>query len=132
MKIKDVLEWLQLADEDLYSAKLLNQANRKPYEIICYHCAQAAEKYLQGYLASQDIIPKKTHDLIFLNNLCIEKDTEFKNIITACNFLNRFVNDIRYPHKYTVNETDVNFSLAAVEKIGTIPPIIALRNSITI
>jgi HEPN domain-containing protein len=91
MNNENVMEWLQLADEDLYSAKLLNEANRKPYEIICYHCAQAAEKYLKGYLAFQDIIPKKTHDLIFLNNLCIEKDTEFKNIIFLSRVEHRFL-----------------------------------------
>jgi hypothetical protein len=37
MKIKDVMEWLIIADEDLYSAKILNQQVRRPYEIICYH-----------------------------------------------------------------------------------------------
>jgi hypothetical protein len=47
MNNENAKEWLQLADDDLYSAKILNEANRKPYEIICYHCAQAAEKYLK-------------------------------------------------------------------------------------
>jgi HEPN domain-containing protein len=80
MNNENVMEWLQLADDDLYSAKILNEAERKPYEIICYHCAQAAEKYLKGYLTHHDVIPKKTHDLVFLNNLCTEKDSEFQNI----------------------------------------------------
>jgi HEPN domain-containing protein len=44
MEIEDVVEWIELADDDLYSAKILNEAARKPYEIICYHCAQATEK----------------------------------------------------------------------------------------
>jgi len=26
MKIKDVLEWIQIADDDIYSAQLLNEA----------------------------------------------------------------------------------------------------------
>jgi len=34
MKINDVKEWLQIADEDLYSAKILNDSIRKPKEII--------------------------------------------------------------------------------------------------
>ena len=59
MNNENVIEWLQLADEDLYSAKILNEAARKPYEIICYHCAQAAEKYLKAYLTYQNIIPKE-------------------------------------------------------------------------
>jgi HEPN domain-containing protein len=100
MNNENVKEWLQLADDDLYSAKILNKAIRRPYEIICYHCAQATEKYLKGYLTFRDIIPKKTHDLVFLYSLCIEKDIEFQNIKTICEFLNRFANDIRYPHKH--------------------------------
>jgi HEPN domain-containing protein len=118
MNNENVKEWLQLADDDLYSAKVLNEATRKPYEIICYHCAQAAEKYLKGYLTFRDIIPKKIHDLVFLYNLCTDKDDEFQSIKTICEFLNRFSNDIRYPHKYEVNENDVIFSINAVEKSG--------------
>ncbi|MDR2118914.1 MAG: HEPN domain-containing protein [Tannerellaceae bacterium] len=128
MNNENVQEWLQLADDDIYSAKILNNALRKPYEIICYHCAQAVEKYLKGYLTWQDIVPPKTHDLIFLNSLCIEQDNEFRNIKAECNFLNRYSNDIRYPHKYEVNENDVTFSISAVEKIKYIKPILDIRN----
>ena len=46
MNIDDVIEWIQIADDDLYAAQMLNELVRKPNEIICYHCAQAIEKYL--------------------------------------------------------------------------------------
>jgi HEPN domain-containing protein len=131
MDIEDVTEWIQLAEDDLDSAKILNESTRKHYEIICYHCAQAVEKYLKGYLTYKDIIPEKTHDLRFLNNLCIEKDDNFEDIITECAFINKFANDIRYPHKYETNEDDVNFSINAVEKIKNCKPISDLRNIIT-
>jgi HEPN domain-containing protein len=88
------------------------------------------EKCLKAYLTYQDIIPEKTHNLTFLNKLCIEKDNEFQNIAALCNILNRFANDIRYPHKYEVTENDVNFSIGAVETIKNIKPIVALRNEI--
>jgi HEPN domain-containing protein len=130
MEIEDVSEWIQLADDDLYSARILNGAVRKVYEIICYHCAQATEKYLKAYLTYQDIIPEKTHNLLFLNKLCMEQDNEFQNIATMCDFLNRFTNDIRYPHKYEVNKNDANFSISAVERIKNIKPLIDLRNKI--
>jgi HEPN domain-containing protein len=130
MNNENVKEWLQLANDDLYSAKILNEAVRKPYEIICYHCAQSVEKYLKGYLTFCDIIPKKTHDLVYLYNLCVEKDSEFQNIKIICEYLNRFANDIRYPHKYEVNENDVNFSINAVEKVKIIKPIIDIENDI--
>jgi len=129
MNFEDVLEWMQMADDDFDSAKILNVSARKHYEIICYHCAQAAEKYLKGYIVFKDIVPKKTHDLRFLNNLCIELDGKFGNLITECAFLNKYANDIRYPHKYETNESDVNFALKAVEKIRDFIPISDLRNT---
>jgi len=130
MKIKDVVEWIQIADDDIYSAQLLNEAVRKPYEIICYHCAQAAEKYLKGYLAYNDITTPKTHNLLLLHELCAEKDNTFENIRTECSLLNRFTNEIRYPHRIEIKEDDVKYSLNAVERIKNIEPMKKLRDSI--
>jgi HEPN domain-containing protein len=127
MDIEEVKEWFDIAYRDFDSAKILNVAVRKPYEIICYHCAQAVEKYLKGYLIYRDIIPQKTHDLSFLNGLCIEKDDNFSKVQQLCDFLTTFANDIRYPHKYEVTENDVNFSIQAVEKIENIKPLADLR-----
>jgi HEPN domain-containing protein len=117
MNTDDATELIRIADDDFDSAKILNGSIRKHYEIICYHCAHAVEKYLKGYLTYKDIIPKKTHDLLFLNSLCIEQDNNFEEIRTECGYINRFVNDIRYPHKHETNEDDVNFSINGVEKI---------------
>jgi HEPN domain-containing protein len=130
MDIEDIAEWINLADNDFGSAKMLNESVCKYYEIICYHCAQAVEKYLKGYLTFKDVIPEKTHNLLFLNNLCIEKDNVFENIKIECGFINRFANGIRYPHKYEVHEEDVSFSIAAVEKIRNIKPMSDLRTTI--
>ena len=130
MNIEDAAEWIKIADNDFDSAKLLNESIRKHYEIICYHCAQAVEKYLKGYLICNDVLLEKTHDLLFLNKLCIKKDKSFENIIVECGFLNRFANDIRYPHKYEANEIDANFSISVVEKIRKFIPISDLINKI--
>jgi HEPN domain-containing protein len=124
------MEWIQLADDDFDSAKLLNEAVRKHHEIICYHCAQSVEKYLKAYLVSLDIVPKKTHDLALLNTLCAEKDSEFEKVYTLCDVLNKFSNDVRYPHKYEVNETDVQFSLNTVEKVRNLNPILDIRSAV--
>jgi HEPN domain-containing protein len=123
MKIKDVIEWIQIAEDDLYSAQILSGQVRKPYEIICYHCAQSIEKYLKGFLTYNDIIPEKTHNLLLLLELCIEKDNDFENIRTECSLLNRFTNEIRYPHRIEIKEEDVNYSINAVDRIKNIEPI---------
>jgi HEPN domain-containing protein len=130
MKINDVIEWIQIAEDDLYAAKILNEASRKPYEIICYHCAQATEKYLKGYLTYNSIIPPKTHNILLLLELCIEKNKDFEKIRTECSLLNRFTNEIRYPHRIEINEEDVIYSINSVERIKNIDPIKIIIESI--
>ena len=65
----DVMMWLQFAKTDLGVAEHLDKEYYpKPFEIICYHCQQAAEKAIKATIVALDIpggIPKK-HDLAFL------------------------------------------------------------------
>jgi HEPN domain-containing protein len=128
MNTEDVIEWITIAENDFYSAKILNEAVRKPFEVICYLCAQSVEKYLKGYLIYWDIQTKKTHNLLLLNGLCIEKEDSFIRIETLCEFLNRYANDVRYPHKYEINEGHVDFAIEAVEKIRNFKPVLDLRD----
>jgi len=123
MKIKDIAEWLLIADEDFYSAQILNQQVRRPYEIICYHCAQAVEKYFKGYLAYHDISVPKTHNLPLLLELCIAGNAEFEKLRTQCGILNKFTNEIRYPYRLELHDEDVLYSLGAVTMIKSIKPI---------
>jgi len=132
MNVDEVREWMEIADRDFDSAYILNEAARRHYEIICYHCAQAAEKYLKGYLVYHDVVPRKTHDLSFLNSLCIEKDGTFTDIQALCDFLTTFATDIRYPNPYEVTEGNVTIALNAVEKIRNFKPILDLREIINI
>ena len=128
MDIEEIREWITIADTDFDSAKILNESARKPCEIICYLCAQAVEKYLKAFLIYHNTVPKKTHDLAFLNSICINKHNDFCNIQQLCDFLTAFSNDIRYPHSYEVTQDDANFSIKAVEKVRNIRPIAGLRN----
>jgi len=127
MNNEEVQEWLEVADRDFDSALILNEATRRHYDLICYLCAQAVEKYLKGFLVFNDITPKKTHDLNLLNDLCIEINLDFNNIAVECGFLIRFATDVRYPNKYEVTDGDVVRAIKAVEKIRNFKPISDLR-----
>ena len=59
-------EWLDFAYMDLSAAEHLLTMRPLPVEIICYHCEQAAEKFLKATLVQFDREPPKTHDLILL------------------------------------------------------------------
>lgn len=57
-------EWLDFAEMDYRSARFLMQMRPVPLEIICYHCEQAAEKMLKGFLVYHDVDVPKHSNLI--------------------------------------------------------------------
>jgi HEPN domain-containing protein len=130
MNINDVKEWMIIADDDFDSANILNESFRKHTEVICYLCAQATEKYLKCYLTYNDIIPQKTHNLVLLNDKCIEIDNNFQEIKMECGFLNRYINEIRYPYRIQVYEEDVKYVISSVEKIRDIEPLKKIREEL--
>jgi HEPN domain-containing protein len=42
--------WLQKADNDLLAADNNLAASKVPFDAVCFHCQQAAEKSLKGLL----------------------------------------------------------------------------------
>ncbi|MCK5674441.1 MAG: HEPN domain-containing protein [Spirochaetales bacterium] len=43
-------EWVEFAERDYDAAMLLAESHNPSFEIIAYHCQQAAEKYLKAML----------------------------------------------------------------------------------
>ncbi len=56
-------EWLTKALHDLQTARITAQAPDGPLDTAIYHCQQAAEKSLKGWLTSGNIPFERTHDL---------------------------------------------------------------------
>jgi len=102
-----VAEWLRFADGDIDTVLLLKEMRPQHREIICYHCEQAVEKYLKGFLASKDLIPPKIHDLTHLCNLCSEQDQVFSSILPQCSYLKQFGVQPRYPKEMNISDKNV-------------------------
>jgi len=117
MEHEYTIEWFQYADMDLTSAEFLQGMHPQPLEIICYHCQQAAEKNLKGYLIYKGIEPPKTHDLVDLNDMCSEVDNRFSSIDKNCAALTRYGVQPRYPQEIGITENDM---LKALEYTRTI------------
>ena len=43
-------EWLRKAEADLRSARRLFALKPTDHDVVCFHCQQAAEKFLKGLL----------------------------------------------------------------------------------
>lgn len=103
-----VSSWLKLAEEDLEWAKA--SFEDKIYRGACFAAQQAAEKSLKAYLVSKDIITPRIHDLVTLNQKCLEQESKFQELDEACNTLSPYYLSTRYPdvaqfEEYSENQT---------------------------
>jgi len=112
-------EWVEVASQDLASAKYLVSMKPVPLEIICYHCQQCAEKYMKAYLVFRNKEVIKTHDLIALYKELIELDTTFEEIKNECIDLTDFSVTTRYPYKLELDKIDMEKAIMDAEKIQT-------------
>ena len=104
----DVKEWVCYADMDVLSANHLNEIQyRKPREIICYHCQQAAEKMLKALILAYDGDLQKTHDLGLLADELSEFITFSEKVLNSVDALTPYGVKIRYPQELNIEETHV-------------------------
>ena len=102
-----VKEWLDFARKDISSAKYLLNMRPTPLEIICYHCEQAAEKVLKGFLIHHDLEPPRTHDLKLLCKTCADLDKTFDDISQSCVNLTAYGVQSRYPFEIEILDSDM-------------------------
>lgn len=97
-QIENVNEWIEKADHDLGSAKIIYLHLPDYFDTIAFHCQQAVEKYIKALLVFYEIDFLRSHDLIYLLELLSRKrevdDLKFQKAFV----LNGFGVQIRYPN----------------------------------
>lgn len=109
--------WLVKAERDLRSARRLADAEDSLLDTAAYHCQQAAEKGLKGFLLYHDIRFEKTHDLELLLSQAERIEPEFCVCRGAGRILTPLAVEFRYPGEYIEPEHEeyLEAYLAAVE-----------------
>ena len=85
---------------------------------------------MKGYLIYKNHKIENTHNLPYLNSLCLKYDNRFEEIKMECGILNKFNSNIRYPAGIEADELDVNLSLKSIETIINLNPLQDLRNEV--
>ena len=98
-------DWVLKAQNDLKSAEILSRESG-PTDSLCFHCHQASEKILKGFLVYKTGLFPRIHDLLKLLNLCKEIDEDFNNAIDQASFLNRYYTETRYPSEVMTYDED--------------------------
>jgi HEPN domain-containing protein len=76
--VEIIKEWISKADDDFGFALINLQEGKRFTAQICFHFQQSAEKYLKAYIISHDLEFRKTHDLPALLEICVSKNSSFK------------------------------------------------------
>ncbi|PIX34930.1 MAG: DNA-binding protein [Bacteroidetes bacterium CG_4_8_14_3_um_filter_31_14] len=111
-----IKDWIDKADHDLGSAKLIFLNIPEYFDTIAFHCQQATEKYIKSTLIFYEIEFLRTHDLIYLLDLLsgkIEIDEDTYNMAIR---LNGFSVQIRYPNKIIfLTKEELEYAISVAE-----------------
>jgi len=118
---KIVSDWLQKANEDFGFASSCLSDEIEYFGHICFHFQQGAEKYLKAFVVANNLPLRKIHNLLVLLDLCCQKDSSLERLREACQNLNRFYVDTRYPVHWPTKFTkeDALSARQSCEAIGT-------------
>lgn len=106
-RIELVRAWVAKAENDLNAAKIIMQysGDNVPFDTACFHCQQAAEKFLKAYCIYLDIEFPKTHLLSTLMDLISSRDKDVF-ILEQTNILSNYGVSIRYPDDFYMPSRD--------------------------
>jgi HEPN domain-containing protein len=90
-------QWFGKALADFALADLLINRERRLLDVAVFHCQQAAEKSLKGWLTDREIPFPKTRSLLKLVDLCSQASPEFVKFRGHAVELTPFVSAYRYP-----------------------------------
>ncbi|MEW6747200.1 MAG: HEPN domain-containing protein [Planctomycetota bacterium] len=92
-----VRAWLIKARNDLTAAREIGALPDGPLDTAIYHCQQAAEKAVKGFLAFHDHRLERVHDVERLVSLASGYDPRLKNCEEAAITLTPYATAYRYP-----------------------------------
>jgi HEPN domain-containing protein len=94
-------QWFRKAENDLLNVKNNLMAEHYPADTVCFHCQQAAEKYLKGFLARHQMAFAKTHDMLTLLQQVRQLAGEEASVLSdKVLLLDEYSVSIRYPQEY--------------------------------
>jgi len=93
----DWREWLQKAASDLLNIDNNLRGEVVPWDTVCFHAQQAAEKLLKGLLVAHGELVPRTHDLSALLGRCAAAGFAVDEVREDCERLQPYAVLTRYP-----------------------------------
>jgi len=93
-------KWVQKATGDLLNADNNLNAENVPFDTVCFHCQQAAEKLLKAYLIAKGKNYPLSHDLLLTLEDIKDFDKSAEELRDYLITLNPYAVEVRYPDEY--------------------------------
>ena len=115
-----VRQWVEKADHDLRNADhtLTLHDEECPFDTVCFHAQQCAEKYLKGWLVYSNVDFPRTHDLVVLLRQAEEVGLRGTNL-REVQPLNRYTIEARYPGDWEPIDRDEAERVALARRLCT-------------
>lgn len=118
-KLEVVKAWFQKAENDLVAAEHIMTLEHPPYDTVCFHAQQCAEKYLKGFLTFHEVYFPKTHSLEDLAALGKDAAPSLEADIEDVEILSGYGVAVRYPDEtyYDIPEEDALEAIGLAKKV---------------
>ena len=115
---KRFADWYEKARQDFRGAQILFKYG-DDYAIVAFHCQQAIEKALKGYILQKSGTLLDGHSLVYLCRRAAKLDEGVKRFMKDCAFVNQFYIETRYPADVTevLEEEDARECLSTAEEM---------------
>jgi HEPN domain-containing protein len=91
------IQWVRKGEEDIESARTLAALAKPKRDAACFHCQQAAEKYLKALLQETGLAVPRTHELEDLLDLLLPHDATLAPLRRSLRSLTPYAVNFRYP-----------------------------------
>jgi HEPN domain-containing protein len=110
--------WVAKAEGDFLNIENNLASSEVPWDTVCFHAQQAAEKYLKSFLVSRGLLPPRTHDLVALLTDCQDLEPGLEEVEEACHALTAYAVGTRYPGDlYEPDEAQARRLVAAARRV---------------
>ncbi len=111
-------QWFAKAMNDLLNADNNLRSETVPYDTVCYHCQQAAEKLLKAFLVGNGKEYPFSHDLLLILEKIIPLRAETESLRDSLSILMPYAVEIRYPDDwYMPSADDAEEAREAINKV---------------
>jgi len=112
----ETAKWTRKAETDWEVAHKLAGETPPPRDVVCFHCQQAAEKYLKALLQENGLVVPRTHQLDDLIVLLLPGYATLARLRRKADSLTQYAVDYRYPG-LTASKRKMEAALRNVDQI---------------